>query len=325
MQKTTLQKLTKSTPIFVWIDYWYNVKCGKVRESTHEMLGHVACFAKKNLPNLPIKKIDTECIQKMFDDLHIQGYSKSYMKKVKVLLNEVFEIAQNERKTRVNPVSDVIINPSAAEKKIVALSTCEQKAVEAACEACTNGHLLLFLLETGIRRAELRNLKWCDFNEKERCIFISASKTDKGIRTVPLTQRAYDLLTSQAKINEYVFNSQIQKPVTNMVLRNAYARVRKATGISRLTNHVCRHTFATRAVERGLEHKSISDLLGHTDINFTLNRYVNTDLKHLQRQMNLMEVAHTTSDISSLISGLNISFEEMILYLVKNQQLPKTA
>lgn len=66
-------------------------------------------------------------------------------------------------------------------------------------------------------------------------------------------------------------------------------RLRKRTGIDKITNHVYRHSFATRALERGMNYKALSEILGHTDVAFTLKTYTHVEESYLHSQMKLME------------------------------------
>ena len=317
MQENVLKKLNKNSTLFVWLDSWHESKENTISEETQRMYRNQARLIKSHLPNYPIKKYNPNHIQQLIDTLYRKGYSKSYIKKSRVTLNQVFDFAREAGKIKTNPVSEIFVPKDAPKKKVTPLSIQEQEIVEAECEECTNGEMMLFLLDTGIRRGEMTKLKWINFNKYEKYIFIEKSKTDNGIRIIPLTTRAYDIIIRQPRINKFIFNSTIGKPITYTVLRKLYERVRKKTGIDKLTNHVCRHTFATRAVERGMNLKSIADLLGHSDVNFTCNTYVTTNLNYLQKQMSLMEFKKSPKDISNLISSLGISFEEILLYLAK--------
>ncbi|MFZ2537767.1 MAG: tyrosine-type recombinase/integrase [Oscillospiraceae bacterium] len=148
---------------------------------------------------------------------------------------------------------------------------------------------MLFLLHTGLRRFELCNLKWSDYDSKKSCIYVRKSKSKSGIRTVPLLPLCERIIMVQPKINDHIFNSTIKKPLTDSVLKKTYHRVRKASGVQSLTNHVCRHTFATRLLENGATPKAISLLLGHSSVAFTMIRYTNPDLDYLREQVSLMD------------------------------------
>ena len=64
-----------------------------------------------------------------------------------------------------------------------------------------------------------------------------------------------------------------------------YKKILKTTGINDYTFHALRHTFATRCVEMGFDIKSLSEILGHANINVTLQRYVHPSMEMKRRQM----------------------------------------
>ncbi|QKN23699.1 MULTISPECIES: tyrosine-type recombinase/integrase [Caproicibacterium] len=66
-------------------------------------------------------------------------------------------------------------------------------------------------------------------------------------------------------------------------------RLRRETGINFLTTHVYRHTFATRALEDGMNVKALSKILGHTNVAFTMQRYCSPDIEFLQEQTDMLD------------------------------------
>ena len=69
-------------------------------------------------------------------------------------------------------------------------------------------------------------------------------------------------------------------------MQNRFKRYVRESGIADANFHALRHTFATRCVEVGFELKSLSEILGHTDANITLKRYVHSNLGRMRREMN---------------------------------------
>jgi integrase len=79
------------------------------------------------------------------------------------------------------------------------------------------------------------------------------------------------------------------EPITASVLHKLYLRLRRETGVDFLTTHVYRHTFATRALENGMNVKALSRILGHENVAFTMQRYCSPDTKFLQEQMDMLD------------------------------------
>lgn len=72
------------------------------------------------------------------------------------------------------------------------------------------------------------------------------------------------------------------------VLNKTYLRLRTKTGIDFVTDHMYRHSFATRLVENSVDYKALSSLMGHTDVSFALRRYATTEYDFLRQQINLL-------------------------------------
>ena len=77
-------------------------------------------------------------------------------------------------------------------------------------------------------------------------------------------------------------------PVCKTHFRHLCNRVASAARIRHVTPHMLRHTFATRLIENGADPKSVSLILGHANVAFTLKKYVHPDISHLQQQIMLI-------------------------------------
>jgi integrase len=72
-------------------------------------------------------------------------------------------------------------------------------------------------------------------------------------------------------------------------MQNHFARIIKAANIADANYHALRHTFATRCIEAGVDVKSLSEILGHANVNITLNRYVHSSFEQKRESMNKLE------------------------------------
>jgi integrase len=272
-----------------WLDTYIKPPCRK--ENTYLCYKYTINIILKLRPeirDLGIKEINELYIQKILKEATI-SYSKSTIKKIKTVFKEAYTVAIRNQMCKDNPALSLTIPEEAHEKEIRALTREEELRVMEAAKKDVLGHLAIFMLKTGIRSCELRSLKWVDYDAEKGEIYIKKSKTPNGVRVVPLLSDAKKIIDSQPHYCEYIFTSTTKKPITKTVLRRLYERLRKATGIDIITNHVYRHSFATRAIEKKIDYKALSKILGHKDVAFTLRRYTNAETSFLHEQMNLLE------------------------------------
>ena len=152
--------------------------------------------------------------------------------------------------------------------------------------------ILMTLLLTGMRPGELRHLKWSEWKKEERVLKISRSKTDAGVREIPVIPEVALMLTHlRAWVRDvgkkpYIFGGEM--PLRQDHLRNICIKAGNIAEIRHVTPHMLRHTFATRMVDKKAEIKSLSMILGHKKPEFTLKRYVSPDHEQLYSQMMLL-------------------------------------
>ncbi|WP_418528959.1 site-specific integrase, partial [Hominenteromicrobium sp.] len=142
---------------------------------------------------------------------------------------------------------------------------------------------------TGLRRGELQNLRWQDWDKKAKVLRVEKSKTENGIRSVPVIPEVALMLThlqgwaKRGSSNRYIFGDA--EPVSAGHLRHICLYTSKCAGIRRVSPHMLRHTFATRMIENGSDAKSLALIIGHSNPAFTLRRYVHPDHTSLYEQM----------------------------------------
>ena len=177
-------------------------------------------------------------------------------------------------------------------------------------------------LFTGLRIGELCALKWNDFsfaeeefrvqrtmqrlhnfNEhsaKKTSLEIGAPKSPSSIRSIPIPEKLMDYLRSAYVEDAYVLSGEINRFVEPRTMGNRFKSVLRKCGIKAINFHALRHTFATKCVELGFDVKSLSEILGHSNVNITLNRYVHPSMESKHANMNKLNPF-----ICSQNSGLN--------------------
>lgn len=134
-----------------------------------------------------------------------------------------------------------------------------------------------------------------DTSKGKTYISIDTPKSPYSIRDIPLPYfiihiiKKYNLYRPDA----YVLTGSTNKYTEPRTLENKFKKCMSACGIQNVNFHMLRHTFATRCVENGVETKSLSEILGHSDVNITLNRYVHSsmDLKRINIEKLTVDIA----------------------------------
>ncbi|MDE6019522.1 MAG: site-specific integrase [Ruminococcus sp.] len=163
----------------------------------------------------------------------------------------------------------------------------------------------------GIRLGELCALQWKDINfytetihidktmqrltdfsegsHAKTKIVIDVPKSQKSIRVIPIPSFLLELLKEFMKYgNAYVLTGTVEY-IEPRTYQNIFKRYLKKCKIDDINFHALRHTFATRAIEQGCDIKSLSEILGHSSVKFTLERYVHPSDEH--KKMNLEKLA----------------------------------
>ena len=158
-------------------------------------------------------------------------------------------------------------------------------------EAKDSGVFALYYIDltTGLRRGELLGLKWSDIDLEKGAprvqrqigringkIIEMPLKTKNAYRTLPLSADAISVLKMQkCKIgnSEWVFPSPSRGPMSPDSVLHMLHRVLKRAGLPKVRFHDLRHTFATLALQNGVDVKTVSGMLGHFSAGFTLDTY----------------------------------------------------
>ncbi len=141
--------------------------------------------------------------------------------------------------------------------------------------------LVRFALNTGLRIGEIFGLLWSSVDWEKNILNVFAPKTQK-VREVPLNAEARRVLEfwRLGKKNEFVFyNPESGKPFVD--LKTGFKLACNKAGITDVTWHTLRHTFASRLVNRGVDIVTVKELLGHSSLSVTM-RYAHTNLDSKQ-------------------------------------------
>jgi integrase len=240
-----------------------------------------------------IDEITNEMLQSYMMESIKNGISLSTLKNILTLLKSILKSAIdkdliNDKNFKINfPANKKI-------KHLATLSIAEQKKLMRALLEKLNYKTLgiIVCLNTGIRIGELCALQWKDINLKTKMIsitktiqriscngasklIISTPKTKTSMREIPISSWLCKLLKRfYNKDSSIYLISNKSKPMEPRTYRRCFYKFLNDNKIENIKIHTLRHTFATTCIIYGSEYKIVSTLLGHSDINTTLNLYV---------------------------------------------------
>jgi integrase len=225
--------------------------------------------------------------------------------KMKIVINSALKQAVKNRIIPFNP-TEAAIPPRIVHKEIRILSPEEQKMFLHAVEGHRLEALFKLALATGMRKGELMALTWDDIDFENESISVTKSanrvrdphtrktsietgstKSRSGIRQVPLLPAMVPVLEKHRTFQEgekrvagsaynkqgLVFCSNVGTYIEPTRINTTLGKLRKKAGLEHINFHALRHTFATRALENGIPARVVQEILGHSDVSLTLNRY----------------------------------------------------
>ncbi len=277
----------------------------------------------KMLSDISYKQLDEVSEEDLIAFFKTQlDYSQSCINKMYQLLGAVFIKAVNRKIIEDNPLREVK-RPKSNKKTIPvrALTVEEQKKLLNVLknEDIRYSDIMLLSMFTGMRIGECCALMVEDIDFEEKTITVSKTvargkygrnvlnetKTSAGMRKLHLSDDIFEFLKSCIGNKEtgLLFLSSNQNLVTTNQVNYSYAAALKAYGIidntvyGRVDLHSLRHTYATRCIESGMPAKVLQKLLGHTDINITLNTYCSVFEKYSNEHLAVADEYMKQNDI----------------------------
>ncbi|WP_337403502.1 site-specific integrase [Porcipelethomonas sp.] len=286
-------------------DLWLQSKKLNVKESSY-------CNYKRNLEDhiypvigdLKYSLITKQQLNDFVEYLMVSGrkdgkggLSKGTVKDIVTLLKSVSKFAYQEY--GLQNVCEGFKASKIKKNEIQVLSNIERKKLEAylLSNVILSNICTLLSLYTGLRIGEVCGLKWEDIDFKKGCISVNKTverislgngktkvvvgdpKTESSIRKVYVPTFIIELLKDHKKSPDLFVLSGKQNPTEPRTLQYRFEKILKSAGIREMKFHSLRHTYATICIEKGVDIKTLSELLGHSDVKITLNTYVHSSDK----------------------------------------------
>ena len=298
--------LIKSKKIFYkdWIYSWLIEKKDYIKESTYanysnNIFNHII----PNLGDYTLSELNHKIIQDFLLELSKNGkkngsggLSEKTIKDITIIIKGSIKKGINEDK--IKHIELTFNYPKEnKDKSIYILTKHEQnKLTDYVLNNLTSRNIgILLSLYSGIRIGELCALQWKDIDFKNNKLIISKTvqriyikdkdkntskviitspKTKNANREIPINKDFIEILKKIKSDNEYYILSNGEKYIEPRTYRKNFNKVLKGNKIKHFNFHSLRHTFATNCITLGCDYKTVSELLGHANVNITLNLYV---------------------------------------------------
>ena len=295
-----------------WLDRWLNEYVAiTIRPSTlngYEMM--VKNQIKPYLGNRPLSALTTNEIQKFYvtikrqgrvhtDKTHGKELADSMVRKIHLILHESLDMAVQQKLLVSNPTNGTTIPKNNYKEKQILNDEQLNRFMEIIKTDEKWYDFFYTELTTGLRKGEICGLKWEDFDEsngrlkikrsvgrlKDGVLPVGDTKTETGTREITLPPSTTELLKNRKEkaISDWIFPN-FHKPENPINPQSAYTHLKallKQAELPLIHFHDLRHTFATHAIAGGVDAKTLSGILGHTNASFTLDTYthVTTDMQ----------------------------------------------
>ena len=286
---------------------WLDSKAPELKPSS--VVRYKSIIRNHLLPELGryrIEKISTEKVEKYIKRLQMDNEERirpavATIRIIVTVTKAIFRYAKESEGIKTADLSKIKVKSGKKEMRI--LSVKEQKKIENYCEKNLSRKSIgvILCLYTGLRIGELCALKWKDIDLEEKVIHVrhtvyriqdlsdnaekktmiveTAPKSVSSLRDVPLSGRMCGFLSKiKAEPEDYVLSGS-SKIIEPRRMQYYFAGIAEENNVSKIKFHSLRHTFATRYVECGRDVKILSEILGHSSVQITLDRYVHPTME----------------------------------------------
>ena len=307
-----------------WLYQWLRVYCLSLKKNStctgyeDEIKLHIVPY----LGSVRLQDLKPQQVQLAINALVQQGKAPATVRKAHAILHAALGRAVIDQMIKHNP-SEYTVLPKMERRDIRYLTQTEQKRFIQHLPDCSVGRALYFILGTGIRAGELSGLRWSDVQDDRFTVRqtvrrnrdfaegaptrthleFGTPKSNAGHRTIPLTTKMQELIQEHRRLqtstrlvageewndNDLVFCTELGTPYELRNLNRVLHRTLKKAGLHTMGAHSLRHSFATRAVEAGMDIRTLSEILEHTQVSLTMQLYVHSNMETKKKEMEKMD------------------------------------
>lgn len=288
---------------------WLTGKRNYIKESTYALYQYeIENYLFPAIGNLDITGINEQVLQESVLNWQYGGHAmkKSTVQNLVILMKQIVKYAMKKGYMKQSEIVIRYAPQNKIQRSRKILEETEQlQLINAILSDLTPETLgILLCINSGLRIGELCALKWSDVNTNEQVlhvtktmqriyiknanpksyVVISSPKTESSIRDIPLSCKMCELIIEIADMNpQHYILTNSEHYIEPRTYRKHYESFLNMQGISYIKFHSLRHTFATKCIESGADYKVVSEILGHSTINTTLNMYVHPQMSEKRK------------------------------------------
>lgn len=316
LQLAKVDLLPKNAPITVGelFAVWLANRKSCIKPSSYvNYLTMYQTYISDRLGDIRVDKLSSFMISCHITDLlkcgrvNGMGLSSKSVQAILIMMKSVFKYGETEYNLK-DPAKNIPL-PKSAHREIEVFTITEMLKIRsnALCDNCLHLGILLSLY-TGLRIGEICALKWKDIDIAEQVIHVRKTiqriknpdptppktvviiddpKSSRSIRDIPIPTFMLSML-ADIKLNmcaENYFLTCSLKHTEPRTYLYSYKKFLEHIGVEYRNFHVLRHTFATECIKRGIDVKTVSELLGHASVKTTLERYVHSNMDMKRKQL----------------------------------------
>ena len=278
-----------------WVlKYLETFKKNKIKGSTYKYYSE-RLLSLKPLYKIQLEDLNLFDIQSLINSMELSGLSYSTIKGSYLLIEQAMKKAISAGLIARNPCDGVEL-PGKSSKNIDCLSEFELHQLLSCSIKNYYYNVFMFLLYSGMRTGEALGLHWNDVDFKNKVIHIknnyyrgelSTPKTTDSSRDVPLSDPLLYYLPHRHGTTGIIFKNTLGNYIDYRCLLTSWHRQQSTAGFVNLHGlHALRHTFASNLLHNGADIKTVSLILGHKDIQTTLNFYCHASMSDKRETIN---------------------------------------
>ena len=297
--RNIVKKEDDKLKFYILVEEWLENKKISIKESTYcNYIYVINKYITPTFENMLIEELQNYKFNDFVMEL-TEELSTKTVRDILCILKAILCYANEEYDCNIK--ISKIKSPKLVQGNVTILSNKEKGRLENYCIRVNTSMGILICLNTGIRIGELCALKWknidldkkilyvnntlqrvYDKKQKKTKIIIDVPKTAKSIRQIPISNKLYEILkTIKNKYNDdnFFLTGSSEKFIEPRNYQKYFKNVLRKCRIKSYKFHTLRHTFASNCIEVGMDVKSLSEMLGHSSVEITLNKYVHSNYK----------------------------------------------